>query len=130
MHCSKPFPGQADQMFKDKFCKWPKLMRALVIISLFPPAAALFMVTRQLAPIDALDDTLSLTIGFNVILLLWGILLKIRSRKYWYRNYHIGKTMALAVMPLIASGYILLQQPEVPSMAKQQKNQTVYISLN
>lgn len=130
MHCSKPFPGQADQMFKDKFCKWPKLMRALVIISLIPPFAILFMVYRQLAPVAALDDALTLTAGFNLLLLFWGLLLKIRSRKYWYRNYHIGKTMLLAMLPVIASGYILLSQPDVPDMAKQQKTQAVHISLN
>ena len=130
MNCSKPFPGQSEQMFKDKFCIWPKLMRTLVLISLIPPSAILFMAHKQLAPLAGLHDLLMITLSFNLLLLFWGGLLKLRSRKYWYRNYHIGKTMALAMIPVLASGYFMLSSPETPDMAQQHDAKAVYISLN
>ncbi|MCW8327744.1 hypothetical protein MD588_02905 [Photobacterium sp. SDRW27] len=130
MNCSKPFPGQADQMFKDKFCKWPKLMRVLVLVSLIPPAALFFMVQNQLVPQAALHEVLTITTGFNLLLLLWGLILKVRSKKYWYRNYHIGKTMVIAMVPVLACGYVLVTNQDMPNMAKQQEAQIVQISVN
>ncbi|MEJ2763730.1 hypothetical protein VV869_07070 [Photobacterium sp. MCCC 1A19761] len=130
MYSSQPFPGQSNQMFKDKFCKWPKLMRLLVLLNLLPTTVIIFVVHQQLAPFSMLDEVLALTAGFNGLLLLWGILLKIRAKKYWYRNYHIGKTMALALLPVLASGYLFVSQPVIPDMAKQQEVKSVYISLN
>ncbi|WP_299015421.1 hypothetical protein [uncultured Photobacterium sp.] len=130
MYYSKPFPGQADQMFKDKFCKWPKLMRTLVFISLLPSTTLIFLVHQQDASLAALESTLAITAAFNLLLLCWGLFLKIRSKRYWYRNYHIGKTMLLAALPLLACGYMFLLNPEIPDMAKQQKAQAVQISIN
>ncbi|UXI02504.1 hypothetical protein [Photobacterium sp. TY1-4] len=130
MYSSQPFPGQSNQMFKDKFCKWPKLMRLLVLLNFLPTAIIVFVVHQQLAPFSMLDEILALTAGFNGLLLLWGVLLKIRAKKYWYRNYHIGKTMALALLPVLASGYLFVSQPAIPDMAQQQEAKSVYISLN
>ncbi|UTV28887.1 hypothetical protein [Photobacterium atrarenae] len=130
MYSSQPFPGQSSQMFKDKFCKWPKLMRLLVLLNLLPTIVIVFVVHQQLAPFSMLDEVLAVTAGFNGLLLLWGVLLKIRSKKYWYRNYHIGKTMAVALLPVLASGYLFISQPTMPDMAQQQESKAVYISLN
>lgn len=130
MHCTKPFPGQAEQMFKDKFCKWPKLMRAMVLISLIPPSVILVMVHNQFVPSAGIKDIMTITAAFNLLLLFWGLLLKIRSRKYWYRNYHIGKTMALAMLPLIAACYVMLANNDIADIASQQEAKTVYLSLN
>ena len=130
MHYSKPFPGQNEQMFKDKFSKWPRLMRLLVLLSLLPPTILLFLVHSELAPIKALHDVLMAVTTLNVALLFWGLVLKIRARKYWYRSYHIGKTMLLAIVPIMACGYILLKEPPKSQMGQQPLSRTVQITIN
>ena len=59
--------------------------------------------------------------GFNVVLILWGVLLKIRSRKYWYRNYHIGKTLMLALIPILASCYVSFSEMPESQVVKKNK---------
>lgn len=121
MNYSQPFPGQNEQMFKDKFGKWPRLMRAVVLISLLPPVIVYFLVNQQVTSPVAMHDVLLSIAVLNVTLFVWGLLLKIRARKYWYRNYHIGKTMLLSVAPIIACGYILIT--DAPSSRNQVANQ-------
>ena len=105
-------------------------MRVLVLVSLIPPFAMLFMMYNQFAPHQAFYDVLTITTGFSLVLLFWGVILKIRSRKYWYRNYHIGKTMVLAMVPVLACGYMLITNQSIPNMAKQPETQIVQISVN
>ncbi|MGF1692916.1 hypothetical protein [Photobacterium kagoshimensis] len=130
MLCSKPFPGQTDHIFKDKFNKWPTLLRALVIISLLPPAFAMLLVSQQLAPFNALIDIFTLVGGFNIILIIWGVLLKIRARKYWYRNYHIGKTLLLASLPILASAYIAFSEIPDNRVVQQERSRAVEVAIN
>ncbi|MDO6542338.1 hypothetical protein [Photobacterium sanguinicancri] len=130
MLCSKPFPGQTDHIFKDKFNKWPKLFRAFVLLSLLPPALVMLLVSQQLAPLNALIDTVTLTCGFNIMLIAWGVLLKVRARKYWYRNYHIGKTLVLACLPFIASAYIALSDIPDNRVVQQERSQAVEVAIN
>ncbi|MGF1871311.1 hypothetical protein [Photobacterium indicum] len=117
-------------MFKDKFCKWPKLLRFLVFISLIPPLGMFYLVYSNLAPAYLLNETLTMVGSFNLILLTWGLLLKIRAKKYWYRSYHIGKTMLLALIPILACGYLLATDQNAPRVAQQVKSQYVEISIN
>ncbi|OAN18762.1 hypothetical protein A3K86_01860 [Photobacterium jeanii] len=117
-------------MFKDKFCKWPKLLRVFVILSLLPPAFVFILVQQQLAPSLALNDVLLMVGGFNVVLILWGVLLKIRSRKYWYRNYHIGKTLMLALIPILASCYVSFSEMPESQVVKQEQVRSVEIAIN
>ncbi|PSW21554.1 hypothetical protein C9I98_05080 [Photobacterium sanctipauli] len=118
-------------MFKDKFGKWPRLMKLLVLLSLLPPVTALVLVHQNLAPLHLMHDVLVGVSCFNALLLTWGLLLKIRSKKYWYRNYHIGKTMMLAVVPILACGYILVTDPHEHNIANQTKqDRAVQITIN
>ncbi|PSW26151.1 hypothetical protein C9I94_04805 [Photobacterium swingsii] len=117
-------------MFKDKFCKWPKLLRAFVILSLLPPAFVMLLVSQQLAPLDVLIDIFTLVGGFNVILVIWGGLLKIRARKYWYRNYHIGKTLVLACLPILASAYIAFSEIPDNRVVQQERSRAVEVAIN
>lgn len=130
MFCSKPFPGQTDHIFKDKFCKWPKLLRSLIFISLLPPFVAMFFVYNQLAPLDLLYDILTIIAAFNLLMLFWGLILKIRAKKYWYRNYHIGKTMLFALIPVVACGYLLATEQSDPQVAQQVEIRSVEITTN
>ncbi|MGF1877001.1 hypothetical protein [Photobacterium profundum] len=130
MSCANPFTGQESHMFKDKFCKWPKLLRFLVFISLIPPLGMFYLVYSNLAPAYLLNETLTIVGSFNLILLTWGLLLKIRAKKYWYRSYHIGKTMLLALIPILACGYLLATDQNAPRVAQQVKTQYVEISIN
>ncbi|WEM41094.1 hypothetical protein PTW35_10620 [Photobacterium sp. DA100] len=130
MNCSKPFPGQSDQMFKDKFGKWPRIMRTLVLFSLLPPLLAFILVQNNITTYQSLQPLLIPIAGLNALLLCWGLMLKIRARKYWYRNYHIGKTMLLAFIPLMASGYIVLTELSSDKVISQSKPQVVQISVN
>ncbi|WP_232323294.1 hypothetical protein [Photobacterium sp. J15] len=130
MYYSKPFPGQAEQMFKDKFCIWPRLMRGLVFVSLLPSAIVTLLVLQQHASLEALESALIITAAFNLLLLCWGVFLKVRSKKYWYRNYHIGKTMVIASLPLVACFYLFVANPDTADIAKQQRSQVVQISVN
>ncbi|WP_231569020.1 DUF3624 family protein [Photobacterium gaetbulicola] len=130
MNCSKPFPGQSDQMFKDKFGKWPRIMRLLVLFSLLPPLLAFILVQNSITSYQSLQPLLIPIASLNALLLFWGLLLKIRARKYWYRNYHIGKTMLLAFIPLMASGYIVLTELASDKVINQPKPQVVQISVN
>lgn len=130
MNCSKPFPGQSDQMFKDKFGKWPRIMRLLVLFSLLPPLVAFILVQNNITTYESLHNLLVSIASLNALLLFWGLLLKIRARKYWYRNYHIGKTMLLAFIPLMACGYIVLTELSSEKVITQNKPQVVQISVN
>ncbi|MGR5062243.1 hypothetical protein [Photobacterium sp. DNB22_13_2] len=130
MNCSKPFPGQSDQMFKDKFGKWPRIMRLLVLFSLLPPLLAFILVQNNITTYQSLHPLLVSIASLNAILLFWGLLLKIRARKYWYRNYHIGKTMLLAFVPLIACSYVVLTELSTDKVITQSKPQVVQISVN
>ncbi|WP_053062383.1 hypothetical protein [Photobacterium aquae] len=130
MSYSKPFPGQNERVFKDTFGKWPRLMRWLVLISLFPPMLTLFLVQQDYTSITALRDTVTWTLLSNSSLLLWGILLRIRARKYWYRNYHIGKTMLLAFVPIAVCGYLLIAEAVPKHMVTNNQPRTVQISIN
>ncbi|MGF1687037.1 hypothetical protein L4C36_10115 [Photobacterium japonica] len=130
MHYSKPFPGQSEHMFKDKFSKWPRIMRALVLLSLLPPALLILLVHQQLAPVSALHDVLLAVTVLNVTLLVWGLALKIRARKYWYRSYHIGKTMVLAAIPIMACGYIFLTELPKSELLAQPTSRTVQLTIN
>ncbi|PSW03803.1 hypothetical protein C9I89_16570 [Photobacterium lipolyticum] len=117
-------------MFKDKFCKWPKLLRSLIFISLLPPFVTMLFVYNQLAPLHLLYDILTLIGAFNLLMLFWGLILKIRAKKYWYRNYHIGKTMLLALIPVVACGYLLATERPDPRVAQQVEIQSVEITTN
>lgn len=130
MNCSKPFPGQSDQMFKDKFGKWPRIMRLLVLFSLLPPFVAFILVENGITTYQSLHSLLVSIASLNAILLFWGLLLKIRARKYWYRNYHIGKTMLLAFIPLTACGYIVVTELSSSKVITQTTPQVVQISVN
>ncbi|MCQ1058471.1 hypothetical protein ACQKPX_02625 [Photobacterium sp. DNB23_23_1] len=130
MNCSKPFPGQSDQMFKDKFNKWPRIMRLLVLFSLLPPIVAFILVQNNITTYQSIHPLLVSIASLNAILLLWGLLLKVRARKYWYRNYHIGKTMLLAFVPLLACSYVVLTEPSTDKVITQSKPQIVQISVN
>ncbi|TDR75871.1 DUF3624 family protein [Photobacterium lutimaris] len=130
MNCSKPFPGQSEQMFKDKFGKWPRIMRSLVLFSLLPPLVAFILVQNNLTTYQSLQSLLTSVASLNAILLVWGLLLKIRARKYWYRNYHIGKTMLVAILPLMACGYIVVTELSSSKIITQSKPQVVQISVN
>ncbi|MGF1702337.1 hypothetical protein L4D09_18750 [Photobacterium makurazakiensis] len=131
MNCTKPFPGQTDQMFKDKFGKWPRLMKLCVLLSLLPPVIVLILIHNNIASMPMMYDVLVYVSGFNALLLTWGLLLKIRSKKYWYRNYHIGKTMLLAVVPILACGYILFTSPQPNKIVTQaQHDRPVQLIIN
>ncbi|KDM91573.1 hypothetical protein [Photobacterium galatheae] len=134
MRSSTPFPGQTDTMFKDKFHKWPKLMRYLVFISLLP--SAILLVLAQ-TPSGRESDLLSpslIVASINLILIGWGLILKIRARKYWYRNYHIGKTILIALLPLITSTYLVLNTHATSSATStlpgQPVSRSVQLSIN
>ncbi|NAW64970.1 hypothetical protein [Photobacterium halotolerans] len=130
MRSSSPFPGQTDNIFRDKFCKWPKLMRYLVFISLLPPA---FLVAIVHADTVSFNEVLIPSIAasaLNILLFFWGIVLKVKARKYWYRNYHIGKTMLVALLPVIASSYMLLEQHEPKTAANHLAPRSVQLSVN
>ncbi|PSU13597.1 hypothetical protein C9J03_06295 [Photobacterium gaetbulicola] len=117
-------------MFKDKFGKWPRIMRLLVLFSLLPPLLAFILVQNSITSYQSLQPLLIPIASLNALLLFWGLLLKIRARKYWYRNYHIGKTMLLAFIPLMASGYIVLTELASDKVINQPKPQVVQISVN
>ncbi|UIP29228.1 MULTISPECIES: hypothetical protein [Photobacterium] len=130
MRSSSPFPGQNDKIFRDKFCKWPKLMRYLVFISLLPPA---FLVTLLHADAVSFDEILipgMMASALNILLFFWGIILKVKARKHWYRNYHIGKTMFIALLPVIASSYMFLEQHEPNTAANHLAPRSVQLSVN
>ncbi|MBC7005974.1 hypothetical protein BIZ37_25780 [Photobacterium sp. BZF1] len=117
-------------MFKDKFGKWPRIMRLLVLFSLLPPLVAFILVQNNITTYQSLHNLLVSIASLNAFLLFWGLLLKIRARKYWYRNYHIGKTMLLAFVPLMACGYIVLTELTSDKVITQSKPQAVQISVN
>lgn len=116
-------------MFKDTFGKWPRLMRLLVLFSLLPPIAVVFLIHYHIAPVHALLDIFICVASLNGALLVWGLILKIRAKKYWYRNYHIGKTMMLAILPILACGYVLVtEKPDNKIVI--QHTQSVQLSIN
>ena len=117
-------------MFKDKFGKWPRIMRLLVLFSLLPPLVAFILVQNNITTFESLQSLLTSIASLNALLLFWGLLLKIRARKYWYRNYHIGKTMLLAFVPLMACGYLLVTELNQDKVITQSKPQVVQISVN
>ncbi|WP_120510714.1 hypothetical protein [Photobacterium salinisoli] len=130
MRSSSPFPGQTDNIFRDKFCKWPKLMRYLVFISLLPPAFFVALVHADAVNVDEVLIPSIIASALNILLFFWGIILKVKARKHWYRNYHIGKTMLIALLPVIASSYILLEQHETKTAANHFAPRSVQLSVN
>lgn len=105
-------------------------MRSLVLFSLLPPLVAFILVQNNLTTYQSLQSLLTSVASLNAILLVWGLLLKIRARKYWYRNYHIGKTMLVAILPLMACGYIVVTELSSSKIITQSKPQVVQISVN
>ncbi|MDX1301646.1 hypothetical protein [Photobacterium sp.] len=90
----------------------------------------MFFVYNQLAPLDLLYDILTIIAAFNLLMLFWGLILKIRAKKYWYRNYHIGKTMLFALIPVVACGYLLATEQSDPQVAQQVEIRSVEITTN
>ncbi|UTM58660.1 hypothetical protein L4174_007455 [Photobacterium sp. CCB-ST2H9] len=130
MRSSTPFPGQTDTIFKDKFHKWPKLMRYLVFISLLPSAVLLIFAHTPTGTESNLLPSCLVASVINILLISWGLILKIKARKYWYRNYHIGKTILLALLQLIASTYLVLDTNTRSSLTNQPVARTVQLSIN
>ncbi|MDO6705458.1 hypothetical protein [Photobacterium sp. 1_MG-2023] len=129
MRSSIPFPGQNDNIFRDKFHKWPKLMRYLVLVSLLP-AAFLLIVSQMTADDQSLQAPCLIAASFNVALFCWGMVLKLKARKYWYRQYHIGKTMLVALLPVLVSTYLILNSVSPEAVASQPLSRSVQISIN
>ncbi|WP_249199221.1 hypothetical protein [Photobacterium sp. GJ3] len=129
MRSSTPFPGQNDNIFRDKFHKWPKLMRYLVLVSLLP-AAFLLIVSQMTADNQSLQAPCLIAASFNVALFCWGMVLKLKARKYWYRQYHIGKTMLVALLPVLISTYLILNSVSPEAVASQPLSRSVQISIN
>lgn len=65
-------------MFKDKFGKWPRIMRLLVLFSLLPPLVAFILVQNNITTYQSLHNLLVSIASLNAFLLFWGLLLKIR----------------------------------------------------
>ncbi|QUJ69072.1 hypothetical protein KDD30_06335 [Photobacterium sp. GJ3] len=116
-------------MFRDKFHKWPKLMRYLVLVSLLP-AAFLLIVSQMTADNQSLQAPCLIAASFNVALFCWGMVLKLKARKYWYRQYHIGKTMLVALLPVLISTYLILNSVSPEAVASQPLSRSVQISIN
>ncbi|MGF1723731.1 hypothetical protein [Photobacterium nomapromontoriensis] len=104
-------------------------MRLLVLFSLLPPIVVVVLINYHIAPVHALLDIFICVATLNGTLFIWGLILKIRAKKYWYRNYHIGKTMMLAIIPILACGYVLITEKPVNKIVTQQ-TQSVQLSIN
>ncbi|HIF9258544.1 hypothetical protein [Photobacterium damselae] len=130
MSCSNPFPGQTTNIFKDKFCKWPRLLQISIVLSFLPIFAVLIAVKQNIASLQSLSDTIVVMGFFNIFLLAWGLILFFKARKHWYRNYHIGKSLLVAVLPIFLSGYILINDLPDNRTVQQETSKVVEFSIN
>nr|WP_086940379.1 hypothetical protein [Thaumasiovibrio occultus] len=89
MKSASPFAGQPCTLFSDTFSKWPARFFKIFIL-LLATSTVLFYYQPQL-DYQLHQDLCFILIGLKILIMLWGLLLKFRSRAMWYRKYHLGK---------------------------------------
>ncbi len=112
MRMVSPLPGQQDRLFCDNFRKWPRLFHFVVLVAVSINISAFILTSPFSLPPATLHDILTLWGLGNLLLLLWGLLLKLKAKSIWYRNYHIGKSLLLLIFLLIVDFLALTTLPQ------------------
>ncbi|CAH0533047.1 hypothetical protein VST7929_00898 [Vibrio stylophorae] len=116
MRRASPFPDQSHRVFVDHFGRWPRLLMRMVLLSYFALCLVFILEWLNLSEtfnLNILCPFLTTTVCalLNALLLIWAIILHLKARQIWYRNYHTGITITLALLPILLFLILFIQQP-------------------
>lgn len=101
MNYNNASTDELHRIFQDHFKKWPRRFKWSVFICFFFPVFFYFSVINGDVSSSFYSPLFMFFLSINSVILFWGIKLYFFSKRYWHRNYHIYRTCAFSLIPLL-----------------------------